>query len=38
LILDESGKRFAKRDKSITLRQLRTDGTTPAEIKSRLGF
>jgi glutamyl-Q tRNA(Asp) synthetase len=38
LILDASGKRLAKRDKDITLRQLRAGGTTPQDIKSRLGF
>ncbi len=38
LITDENGKRFAKRDKSVTLRALREAGTTPSDIRRRLGF
>jgi glutamyl-Q tRNA(Asp) synthetase len=36
LILDDSGKKFSKRDKAITLRALREDGWTPAKIRSTL--
>jgi glutamyl-Q tRNA(Asp) synthetase len=36
LILDASGKKFSKRDQSITLRALRMSGWTPAQIRSRL--
>lgn len=38
LIMDDSGKRFAKRDKAATLRALRHDGANPHEIRARLGF
>jgi glutamyl-Q tRNA(Asp) synthetase len=38
LLTDESGKRFAKRDKSVTLRELRAGGVTASEIRTRLGF
>ena len=38
LILDEQGKKFSKRDRSVTLRSLREAGVTPEEIKARLGF
>jgi glutamyl-Q tRNA(Asp) synthetase len=38
LILDESGKRLAKRDHSVTLRALRDEGVTPADIRARLGL
>ena len=38
LILDTDGKRFAKRNQSVTLRSLRESGTSPAEIRSRLGL
>ena len=31
LLLDERGKRFAKRDRALTLRSLREQGRTPAE-------
>ena len=36
LITDESGKRFSKRDQSVTLRALRADGVTPDDIRKRL--
>jgi len=38
LILDEDGKRMAKRDESLTLRALREGGATPQEVRTRLGF
>ena len=36
-VTDETGKRFAKRDKSLTLRSLREAGKTPADIKEMTG-
>jgi glutamyl-Q tRNA(Asp) synthetase len=36
LILDEAGRRLAKRDKAATLRALREAGVTPADIRARL--
>jgi len=36
LILDEHGHKFSKRDASVTLRELRSRGVTPAEIRQRL--
>jgi len=38
LILDTDGKRFAKRNQSVTLRCLRERGTSPAEIRTSLGL
>ncbi len=38
LLLDEAGKRFAKRDKASTLHDLRLSGETPEAIRKRLGF
>ncbi len=38
LITDETGKRFAKRDQSVTIRALREAGETPAGIRERLGM
>jgi len=38
LILDEQGRKFSKRDKSVTLRSLRAAGVTPSGVKARLGF
>lgn len=38
LLLDEQGKRLAKRDKAETLQALRADGVTGAELIERLGF
>ena len=35
LICDESGRRFAKRDQSVTLRSLRSGGVTPDQIRGR---
>ena len=36
LLLDETGKRFAKRDKSMTLRAMRDAGTSPEKIRQRI--
>lgn len=38
LILDESGKRFAKRDKAATLKAMREAGASPEDIRRRLGL
>lgn len=38
LLLDETGKRFAKRDGAVTLAQIRAGGTLPADLRARLGF
>jgi glutamyl-Q tRNA(Asp) synthetase len=38
LLLDENGKRFAKRDGAVTLAQIRAGGTLPADLRARLGF
>ncbi len=38
LILDENGRKFSKRDASVTLRALRAAGVTPGDIRARLGF
>jgi glutamyl-Q tRNA(Asp) synthetase len=38
LILDESGKKFSKRDQAVTLRSLRDVGATPADIRKLVGF
>jgi glutamyl-Q tRNA(Asp) synthetase len=38
LILDASGKKFSKRDRSVTLESLRRNGTTPASIIAQLGL
>ena len=38
LIVDEAGKKFSKRNEAMTLRALRAAGTTPADIRERLGF
>ena len=38
LMLDESGKRFAKRDQSLTLRALREAGETPESLRKRVGL
>jgi glutamyl-Q tRNA(Asp) synthetase len=37
LILDDRGKKFSKRDLSVTLRSLRNAGATPETIRDRLG-
>ena len=36
LLTDASGRRLAKRDHAATLRELRTLGLTPAEVRDRL--
>jgi glutamyl-Q tRNA(Asp) synthetase len=38
LILDEQGKKFSKRDSSVTLRSLRERDITPKEIRKQLDF
>lgn len=38
LIYDESGRRFAKRDRSATLAACREAGMTPAEVTAKLGL
>jgi len=38
LVFDENGKKFSKRDQSVTLRHLRESGMTPAQIRARLGL
>ncbi|HRK63276.1 MAG TPA: tRNA glutamyl-Q(34) synthetase GluQRS [Terricaulis sp.] len=38
LILDENGKRLAKRDEAATLRSLRESGKTPADVRAMLGL
>ncbi len=37
LILDDQGRRMAKRDESLTLQALRERGVTPAELRESLG-
>ena len=36
LILDREGRKFSKRDRSVTLRSLRDDGVTPSGVAARL--
>ncbi len=38
LIVDVQGKKFSKRDAAVTLRALRADGVTSADIRRRLGL
>ena len=38
LLMDESGRRLAKRDRAMTLQALRESGRTPSEIRARAGF
>jgi glutamyl-Q tRNA(Asp) synthetase len=38
LILDDTGKKFSKRDRSVTLDHLRRSGTSPESIRTKLGF
>jgi glutamyl-Q tRNA(Asp) synthetase len=38
LLLDDTGKRFAKRDRAVSLRDLRARGATPAEVRALAGF
>lgn len=35
LLLDENGERFAKRNRSVTLKSLRESGVTPGEVRAR---
>jgi glutamyl-Q tRNA(Asp) synthetase len=37
LILDAHGKKFSKRDRAVTLRDLRASGVTPEQIREQLG-
>lgn len=38
LLTGPDGRRFAKRDNSVTLAQLRADGVTPEALRAELGF
>ncbi|NBB53410.1 tRNA glutamyl-Q(34) synthetase GluQRS [Rhizobium sp. CRIBSB] len=38
LLLDENGKRFAKRDRSVTLAEIRAAGVRPEALRAELGF
>ena len=38
LVDPETGRRFAKRDRSLTLRALRASGVTPEAVRARTGF
>lgn len=38
LVLDENGKKFSKRDSSVTLRDLRANGVTPNGIREMIGL
>lgn len=38
LVDPETGRRFAKRDRSLTLKALRDSGVTAAEVRERVGF
>lgn len=38
LLTDADGKRFAKRDKAMTLRSLRESGQTPADVRRMIGW
>jgi glutamyl-Q tRNA(Asp) synthetase len=38
LILDARGRKFSKRDRSVTLRALREAGAAPADIRRKVGF
>ncbi len=38
LLTDEEGRRFAKRDRAKTIRDLRAAGATPAEVRALSGF
>jgi glutamyl-Q tRNA(Asp) synthetase len=38
LILDESGKKFSKRDRAVTLQSLRERGATPDAIRASIGL
>jgi glutamyl-Q tRNA(Asp) synthetase len=38
LLTDPDGKRYAKRDRSLTLAALRASGATPADLRARIGL
>jgi glutamyl-Q tRNA(Asp) synthetase len=38
LVLDETGKKFSKRDGAVSLESLRLAGATPADIRARIGL
>ncbi len=38
LLVGEDGRRYAKRDRSVTLEQLRAGGVTPEALRAELGF
>ena len=38
LLRDATGRRFAKRDKALTLRSLRESGKTPRDVRTMVGF
>jgi len=38
LLTDDAGRRLAKRDRAATLRDLRTSGRSPAEVRAMAGF
>lgn len=38
LLTDETGKRFAKRDRSLTLAALRAAGKSPEDVRAMIGF
>ena len=38
LILDEQGRKFSKRHRAVTLRNLRETGVTPEQVRSQLGL
>src|SRR5882724_5021023 len=38
LVLDETGKKFSKRDGAVSLESLRDAGATPADIRARIGL
>jgi glutamyl-Q tRNA(Asp) synthetase len=38
LILDEHGRKFSKRDRAVTLRDLRANGVTPGAVRRQIGL
>ncbi len=38
MLTDDDGRRYAKRNRSLTLRSLRNDGQTPADVRRRIGL
>lgn len=38
LVLDESGRKFSKRDQAVTLASLRESGATPSDVRTRLAL